>query len=58
VKRRIVFLPALAIVSLVAGLLGVFSTTASQPAAAAAVGSQFDAGNIISDSLFFNGAAM
>ncbi|MFF1571801.1 hypothetical protein ACFVWR_03580 [Leifsonia sp. NPDC058292] len=57
-KRRVVFLPALAIVSLVAGLLGVFSTTASQPAAAAAVGSQFDAGNIISDALFFNGSAM
>jgi hypothetical protein len=57
VNRRLIVLPAVAIVSLVAGLLGVFTVTSEEPAAAADA-SQFDAGNIISDALFFDGTAM
>lgn len=55
--RRRVLIPAIAIVSLMAGLLGVFTTTSGQQAVAADA-SQFNAGDIISDALFFDGAAM
>ncbi|MEO7016742.1 MAG: hypothetical protein ABI130_12800 [Leifsonia sp.] len=56
-KRRFVLLSAVAIVSLVGGLLGVFTISSSE-SASAAVASDFDAGNIITDALFFNGTAM
>ncbi|WP_431279734.1 hypothetical protein [Leifsonia poae] len=56
-KRRLVVIPTVAILSLLAGLLGVFTITPAEPASAA-VASEFDAGNIISDALFFDGAAL
>lgn len=56
-KRRLLVVPAAVIVSLVAGLLGSLTLTADEPAAAA-VASDFNAGDIISDALFFDGAAL
>ncbi|TAM71911.1 MAG: hypothetical protein EPN48_00470 [Microbacteriaceae bacterium] len=49
-------IPVIAVVAMLGGLLGAVSS--APQAAHAAVGSQFDAGDIISDALFFDGSAM
>jgi hypothetical protein len=55
IVRRIL---AMAVGAVLAVSLVSAADTARPPAAAAAVGSEFNAGNIISDALFFDGAAM
>ncbi|WP_308468122.1 hypothetical protein [Rathayibacter soli] len=55
-RRTKYTVPLLAVIGLLGGLLGAISS--APQVAHAAVGSKFDAGDIISDALFFDGAAM
>jgi hypothetical protein len=57
VRARSILLSVVATVSLVGGLLGAFSVTVEETADAA-VASQFNPGDIISDALFFDGSAL
>jgi hypothetical protein len=54
---RRLLLPAVAAFAVIAGLLSAVAPTSAGPASAADA-RQFDAGNIISDALFFDGGAM
>lgn len=55
-RSRNYFVLVITIIAMLGGLVGAIST--APQAAYAAVGSQFDAGDIISDALFFDGSAM